>query len=293
MYPAEIETYARPRTLIEALDLLSDYTPGDALILAGGQSVMQALKTRLIRPRCIIDLQAVPELHNILFDGNGLRIGAMTNYVDIATNNKLNGPYQALRDASSRVGDRQVRNRGTIGGSVCWNYIAACMPPVTLALDMQFELVSKDRTRIVPAEKFLGAPLETSRDENEILVALIMPAPKINTGSAYKKWGLVTDALPVIGVCASLSTDEQGKCVNAKIAIGGLGNGPCRAYEAENAMIGITSSNSAVIGEAMKTASHKIETQTDMWADSDYRKQLIRSIGKEVIESAFLRAKTQ
>ncbi len=290
MYPAEIETYARPKTLTEATNLLSNYPRGDALLVAGGQSIMQALKTRLIRPKCIIDLQAVLELRDIVLDSSGLRLGAMTNYVNIATNEKLNGPYQALRDAAFRVGDRQVRNRGTIGGSICWNYIAACMPPVALALDMQLELVSKDGSRKIPAENFLGAPLETNRDEYEILVALIAPTPTKNTGSAYKKWGLVTDALPVIGVCASLSTDDQGKCVNAKIAIGGLGNGPSRSYEAEKALLGITSSNTVAIAEAIKTASNQIETQTDMWADSDYRKQLIRSIGKEVIESAFLRA---
>ena len=290
MYPAEIETYARPTTLVEATDLLSCYRPGDALLLAGGQSVMQALKTRLIRPRCIIDLQAVAELRNIIVDEDGLRIGAMTNYASIAINEKLYGSYHALRDAASRVGDRQVRNRGTIGGSVCWNYIAACMPPVTLALDMQLELVSKGGSRKVSAETFLGAPLETNRDENEILVSLIAPKPEKNSGSAYKKWGLVTDALPVIGVCVNLNTDEQGKCLHAKIALVGLINCPCRSYEAEKVLVGTTSSNSTAIAEATKTASDQVETQSDMWADADYRKQLIRSIGKEVIESAFLRA---
>ncbi|MBT5674119.1 MAG: hypothetical protein HOJ07_00385, partial [Rhodospirillaceae bacterium] len=127
MYPAAIEDYVRPGTVSEALATLGKYEAGDAIFMAGGQSAMQAVKTRLLRPRCVIDLQAVAELQGVSAGGDGVRIGPMTRYAALATEGSFNGAYQALNDAAARIGDRQVRNRGTIGGSLCWNYVAACL----------------------------------------------------------------------------------------------------------------------------------------------------------------------
>ena len=195
MYPAAIEDYVRPATVAEALAALGKYEAGDALMLAGGQSAMQAVKTRLLRPRCVIDLQAVAELQGVSTNG-ALRIGPMTRYAALAKEGSFNGAYQALNDAAARIGDRQVRNRGTIGGSLCWNYVAACLPPVALALGMEMELTGPNGSRTLAADDFIGGPLETAREDDEILVSLNLAAPPAHTGSAYKKWGLVTDALP-------------------------------------------------------------------------------------------------
>ena len=176
MYPAPIETYSAPATLTEALQALATHG-ADARCIAGGQSLMQALKSRLVQTNCLVDLQHIAELKGIAVDGNGARIGAMTRYRDIAADARLNGAYQALVDAASHVGDRQVRNRGTIGGSLCWNYIAACMPPTTIGLGARFELVKSGGTRrTLAAEDFIGSPLETAREEGEILVWIQVPA---------------------------------------------------------------------------------------------------------------------
>lgn len=212
MYPAVIENYVRPKTVADALAALSKYEAGDALILAGGQSAMQAVKTRLLRPRCVIDLQAVTELQGVSADDGAIRIGPISCYAALATETKFDGAYQALRDAAARVGDRQVRNRGTIGGSLCWNYVAACMPPVALALNIEMELTSTNGSRKVLADDFIGGPLETAREDDEILVSLNLAVAPVNTGSAYKKWGLVTDALPVIGVAVMITTEGSGVC---------------------------------------------------------------------------------
>jgi len=290
MYPAAIEDYVRPASIAEALEAAGRYEEGDALFVAGGQSVMQAVKTRLLRPRCIVDLQAISELRGVTADGSGVRIGAMTPYAALAGETSFDGAYQAMRDAAARVGDRQVRNRGTIGGSLCWNYIAACMPPVSLALGMKMMLTGKGGERSVAAGDFLGEPLETAREDDEILVSLNLPTAPANTGSAYKKWGLVTDALPVIGVCAMLTVDGSGACTSARVAVGGLGDGPRRSEAAESGLQGTSASDGDAITAALQTASDEIETQSDMWADADYRKQLIRSLGADVVTSAFARA---
>ncbi|MDP6589223.1 MAG: FAD binding domain-containing protein [Alphaproteobacteria bacterium] len=290
MYPAAIEEYVRPATVAEALAALGRYEAGDALFMAGGQSTMQAIKTRLLRPRCIVDLQAVAELRGVSNDGAGVRIGAMTTYVALAEESSLDGAYQALRDAAARIGDRQVRNRGTIGGSLCWNYIAACLPPVALALGMEMALTDGGGERKLAADDFLGGPLETAREDDEILVSLNLPAAPANTGSAYKKWGLVTDALPVIGVAAMIGTDGSGACSSARVAVGGLGDGPRRSAAAESGLKGASAGDFEAIAAALQAASDEIETQSDMWADADYRKQLIRSLGADAVASAFARA---
>ena len=289
MYPAVIDTYDAPTSVQEALQALAE-RGNDSYFVAGGQSLMQAIKARVISPKGLIDLQHVAELKGIEYKQGAVRIGAMTRYRDIAADERLDGAYQALRDAASHVGDRQVRNRGTIGGSLCWNYIAACMPPTCIGIGASLDLVSKGGKRSLLAEAFLQSPLETARLDDEIVVAVTLPAPPKSCGSAYKKWGLVTDALPVVGVCAFIDLGNEGRCHVARLAVGGLATGPRRAKAGEKALIGVPATDVSAISEAAETAAASTETQSDMWADAEYRKKLIGTLAREVITTAFARA---
>ena len=291
MFPARIQEYVRPRTVTEALAAVARYEAGEAIFLAGGQSAMQAIKSRMLRPQCIVDLQAIEELRGIKLADGALTIGAMTRYVELARNEQLRGAFAALRDAASHVGDRQVRNRGTIGGSVCWNYVAACTPTVVLALAGTLNLLAADGTkRSLVADDFLLGPLETARRDDEILLSVSWPAPAPRAGSAYKKWGLVTDALPVIGVAVLVTLDAGGKCSSARIALAGLADGAQRVPAGEAKLLG-SQGDIAAIDSAMAAIAAQAETHSDMSADADYRKQLIRTIGREVAISAFARAR--
>jgi aerobic carbon-monoxide dehydrogenase medium subunit len=289
MYPAIIENYEAPRSVNEALQALTK-NGKDSYFIAGGQSLMQAIKARVVSPNCLIDLQHVNELKGTEYDHGAVRIGAMTRYRDIAADERLDGAYQALRDAASHVGDRQVRNRGTIGGSLCWNYIAACMPPTCIGIGASLDLVSKAGRRSLLAEEFLQGPLETARHDDEILVAVTLSKPPAMSGSAYKKWGLVTDALPVVGVCASVELGDDRRCREARLAIGGLATGPRRAKTGEEALIGVAGTDAPAISKAAETAAASTETQSDMWADAEYRKKLIETLARDVIAIAFARA---
>jgi aerobic carbon-monoxide dehydrogenase medium subunit len=289
MYPANIETYEAPTSVKEALQMLAK-RGNESSFIAGGQSLMQAIKARVTSPKSLIDLQHVTELKGIEYNKGAVRIGAMTRYRDIAVDERLDGPYQALRDAASHVGDRQVRNRGTIGGSLCWNYIAACMPPTCIGVGASLELVTRAGKRALLAEDFLHGPLETARHDDELVVAVTLPAAPMMSGSAYKKWGLVTDALPVVGVCAYVELGDDRRCRVARLAVGGLATGPRRAEPAEKKLIGVSASDSSAISEAAETAAASTETQSDIWADAEYRKQLIDTLGCEVIATAFARA---
>lgn len=294
MYPAVIEDYVAPRTLNDALQAFGRFPPGDAMCIAGGMSLMQAVKSRLVRPKCLIDLQHVTELKGVRVGTDGVAVGAMTRYADLATAPTLHGAYQALNDAAAHVGDRQVRNRGTIGGSLCWNYLAACCPPVCLAFDATLELArdagGARANRMVGVKDFLQGPLETTRAPNEVLVAIKLPVAPQRAGSAYKKWGLVTDALPVIGVAIYLELDGGGRCHAARIGIGGLACGPRRAIDAEKALIGTRVSDIDKIAAALARASEETPVQSDLWADQDYRRFLIRDLGQQAAKTAFQRA---
>ena len=291
LFPSPIEEYLRPSTVAEALAALSRYDEGEAIFLAGGQSAMQAIKSRMLRPRCLVDLQDLSELRGISRAGGGLSIGALTRYVDIAGDAGLDGACAALRDAAAHVGDRQVRNRGTIGGSVCWNYVASCMPAVVLGLGGTLVLTAGDgSTREVIADDFFLGPLETARHEQELLVAVRWPTLPARSGSAYRKWGLVRDALPVVGVCVFVTLADDGSCAQARIARAGLAGGCQRAAAGEALLVG-SRGDEATIARAMDVIATEVETHSDASADADYRRQLIRSIGANVALSAFARAR--
>ena len=287
MYPSVIDDYHRPASVKEALAAIGGGE--EAFFIAGGQSLMQALKARLVQPHALVDLQDVAEIKGVRFDG-GVKIGAMTRYVELAGEKRLAPAYAALIDAAAHVGDRQVRNRGTIGGSVCWNYIAACMPAVALTLDATMNLVSSGGERSVPAREFIGAPLETARRDDELLVSLLLPAPPKNAGSAYRKWSLLSDGLPVIGACVYVETDGSGKCTKARVGFGGLASGPKRSAAAEAGLVGCGPGDVDGIAKATAAAAEELETQGDLWADPGYRSNLIRTLGTEMAATALRRA---
>jgi aerobic carbon-monoxide dehydrogenase medium subunit len=164
------------------------------------------------------------------------------------------------------------------------------MPPTCVGIGASLDLVSKGGKRSLLAEEFLQSPLETARRDDEIVVAITLPAPPKSCGSAYKKWGLVTDSLPVVGVCAFIGISDDGRCHLARLAVGGLATGPRRAKAGENALIGISATDVSAISDAAEAAAASTETQSDMWADAEYRKKLIGTLACEVITSAFARA---
>jgi len=289
MYPAAIADYQAPATIAAALEALG--RGDDAMFIAGGMSLMQAIKVRLVRPSRLIDLQHVPELRGIIVDQGGVTIGAMTRYRDIAAAPELQGAHEALADAAAHVGDRQVRNRGTIGGSLCWNYVSACTPVAAIAAGAHIVLESAARgRRSLPVDAFLISPMETAREADEIAVAITLPAPPPRTGSAYRKWGLVTDALPVVGVGVRVALDDQGRCVEARIGLGGTADGSRRGKLAEERLLGLRAGDSAAIDAAFAALADAAAVQDDLWSDEAHRRALIRDLGRKVTQAAFARA---
>ena len=290
MLPATIEEYFRPLSLKEAAALASQYEEGEAIFLAGGQSAMQAIKTRILRPKCIIDLQNLDELRQFDIGKREVELGALVRYADVAKEPQIPSAILALKDACAHVGDRQVRNRGTIGGSLCWNYIASCVPAVFLTLNGQVLLQSESNHRTIDAGDFFIGPLETIRKDEEILTKITLSNKK-NTGSAYQKWGLVKDALPVIGVVASITVDRKGICIDCKIGLAGLPAG-CQLAPHSSELIGWNGNEMEQLEAVLEKIATDTEVHSDLSASEEYRRLLIKKIGKTVCLTAHRRART-
>ena len=189
------------------------------------------------------------------------------------------------------MGDRQVRNAGTIGGSLCWNYVASCMPNVCLCLDATLVLASlAEGERTVPIDEFLIGPLETARRDDELLVEINFSPLKLDcVGSAYKKYGGPVDGLPMIGVAALIEVDEAGICTDARFSVGGILPTARRFDGVRDILCGRPATPEA-FAEAANAAADAVETQTDTLASAHYRKVLIRTLGREVLAEAHARA---
>jgi carbon-monoxide dehydrogenase medium subunit len=224
---------------------------------------------------------------------DGVTLGACITHSQIEDGRVPDPSRGLMRHVASRIAYRAVRNRGTIGGSLCWNYLAACMPAVALTLDGTIHLVSRaGGARKVPAREFIGAPLETARKDDELLVALELPAPPTHAASAYAKWALVTDGLPVIGACFYVEVDG-GTCSRARVGFGGLASGPRRSPAAEAQLVRCRADDEEGVAAALAAAAQELETQGDLWADPAYRSQLIRTLGAKVASTALRRVSGQ
>ncbi len=292
MYPSPIREYHSPQTVAEALALYAELE-GEVMFIAGGMSLMQAIKSRLTSPDCLIDLNHIEELKGINTDNETISIGAMTRYKDIAINRDILSPFELLCDAAAHVGDRQVRNRGTIGGSLCWNYIAACTPIATLAGGGVINALRRSNGNIekILIDDFLQGPMETALEEGDLLLSVDFTKPGNAAGSCYKKWGIVNDALPVIGVAVFIELESENKCSSARFAVGGLSEGPKRSAQAEAKLLNADLSQSRNINEAAKMAAEEIETVSDPWISAEYRTHLIERLGTEVINTSLTLAR--
>ena len=290
MYPAPIEAYFAPRSIDEALHCLADAGDG-AMFIAGGMSLMQAMKARLVTPHALIDLNEVEELSGLARGPRGVTVRPLTRYRELAATTALHGALQAIGDAAATVGDRQVRNAGTIGGSLCWNYVASCLPNVCLCLDATLVLASlADGERRIPIDEFLIGPLETARRDDELLIEIRFPPFKHQgVGSAYRKHGATVDGLPIVGIAALIEVDETGICTDAHLSVGGI-LPTARRFDGVRKILCGKPGTHRTFAEAAGAAADTIETQTDTLASAHYRAVLIRTLGRDVLAEAHARA---
>jgi len=287
MFPAHFG-YCAARSVEEALALLTKYGD-DAKLLAGGHSLIPAMKLRLATPKYLIDLSRVPGLRGVRVDGDSLAIGALTVHADVASSDLVRQHVPGLAEAALLIGDIQVRNRGTIGGSVAHNDPAADFPVILLALNAAFVLVSPSGSRTVAAADFFVDFFTTALAAHEVLTEIRVPLPAPGAGTAYAKLGHPASGYVVVSTGVLIQRQSSGQCASARIAIGGLGGGPRRAAATEAALQGQALTPEVIAAAATRTAEGT-EPDGDAYASAAYKRHVAGVYARQAIAEAVRRA---
>ena len=288
MIPAQFD-YLTPQTLDEAVALLAQHQD-EAKILAGGHSLIPAMKLRLATPQILIDIGRIKDLSYIREEGDEIRIGAMTTHYQIESSDRLREICPLLSECAAAIGDVQVRNKGTIGGSLAHADPAADWPAAILALDAQIVTASAKGERVIKAEDFFVDFFATALDAGEILREIRIKAPQGRFGHAYVKVPQPASGFAVVGVAVALALDQSGACQSAGIGITGIASKAYRARSVEQALAG-TSLDEAAIAKAAGTAADGVVINGDLYASESYRAHLAQVHTRRAIKAAASRAK--
>jgi carbon-monoxide dehydrogenase medium subunit len=273
--------YESPATLQEALALISS---GERKILAGGMSLIPLMKLRLAQPEQLVDLGRIAELNYIAESGGVLHIGAMSTHHDIETSAAVRAHCPLLAETAGRIGDAQVRNMGTIGGSVAHADPAADYPAALLALEARFRLDSANSYRVVEAAEFFQDAFTTSLEPGEIILEVQVPVEDQGEGYCYEKVVHPASGFAVVGVAVRVS-QTGGKITRARIAVTGLGPRAFRDLPAENLLEG-----GAEVAQAAAVVAEGQEANSDLYASGDYRRHLARMHAARALRTALTRA---
>ncbi|HYM22710.1 MAG TPA: xanthine dehydrogenase family protein subunit M [Vicinamibacterales bacterium] len=279
MYPANFE-YARPSTIEEAIALLSRHGD-DAKVLAGGHSLIPAMKLRLARPKVVVDIGRIANLNSIRFDHGRLAIGAVTTHADIAASGVLRAKCPVLPETARHIGDVQVRNKGTIGGSLVHADPAADYPAAMLALNAEMELIGPKGKRVVRVADFFVDLLQSAVGPDEILTEIRVP--ETTPAVAYVKTEQKASGFAVAGVAAVMGT------AGFRIGVTGVASKAYRASAVEHALAKHKSPKPEDIAQAAMLAAHGVRPLSDIHASAEYRAHLAQVNTRRAIEMALSR----
>lgn len=280
MIPQEFE-YTVPATLQEALALVSD---GERKILAGGMSLIPLMKLRLAAPGEVVDIGRLPGLNGIEESGGVVRIGATATHHQVESSPVIRAKCPLLAETASHIGDVQVRNMGTMGGSVAHADPAADYPAALLALEARFRLVSASAERTVDAADFFLDAFTTALEPGELIVEIQAEVEDAAEGYRYEKMAHPASGFAVVGVAARIKKSGDGITM-ARIGVTGMGPRAFRAREAERLL-----ESGAGVAAAVATVGEGEDANSDLFAASDYRRHLAKVYAGRAIAAAIARA---
>ena len=284
MYPARFD-YHRASSVAQALDLLG--SKQDAKFLAGGHSLLPMMKLRLAQPANLIDIGGIKELTGIERSGSSVRIGALTTHAELAASDVLRKSCPLVADAAAKIGDPQVRNRGTIGGNLTHADPGSDLPAVVRALDATLHLQSKKGNRAVKASEFFVDLLTSAVGEGEILTAIEVPMLD-GAGSAYLKFEHPASGYAVVGAAAIVRA-KGGKIESARLCFNGVTATPLDAAGVAGALAG-KAADDAAIDAAVNGNLKADDPLGDVFASGEYRVHLAKVFGRRALKLARDRA---
>ncbi len=271
MFPANTN-YHRAGSVAEAVQLLA--ANEGAKVLAGGHSLIPAMKLRLAVPEALVDIGHIDALRGISLEGGSLVIGALTNFATIASSDLVQANAQVLAEAAGVVGDPAVRNRGTIGGNVSHGDPASDPPTALTALGATYNVSGPGGERSIAASDFPTGLLENALQDNEILTGVSVPALAAGCGSAYVKFPHPASRYAVVGVAVIVGVDG-GSCSSASVVIGGVETTPTRASSVEAALVGSDLGEGALDAAAAAVAADFTgDPMSDIFASDEYRRAM-------------------
>jgi aerobic carbon-monoxide dehydrogenase medium subunit len=279
VYPSQFE-YERPSTVQEAVAILAGNP--EAKVLAGGHSLIPAMKLRLAMPGTLVDIGRIGDLKGITVNG-GARIGAMTTYVELEDSTELTSAFPIIKETVNIVGDPAVRSRGTLGGSLAHSDPAADFTAVMLALGASVSVTGPNGDREINADDLFVDLLTTSLEPEEILTAITIPGLN-GAGAAYEKHAHPASGYAVAGVAAVIKVDG-GTISSARIAVTGATSKATRASAAEAALVG-KPANAETIAAAAALAADGLELNGDVYASAEYRAQLLKVLARRAVTRA-------
>ncbi len=282
MIPNEFD-YSAPATLAEALTLLEQ----GGKPLAGGMSLVPIMKLRLASPEHVVDLTRIPALNEIRLDGDRIRIGALATHYEVESSSLIRAKCPLLHYAASAIGDVQVRNMGTIGGSAAHADPAADYPASLFALEAQFTLASKTGERTVGVEEFFIETFLTALKPGELIREISVPVEAPDAGVAYGKLAQPASGYAVVGIAARIRKQE-GKIEWARVGVTGLAGKAFRAVNVEKLLEG-TPGDDASIRHAVSVIHEGVEAISDLHASAEYRAHMARIYAARTLRTAVAR----
>jgi carbon-monoxide dehydrogenase medium subunit len=282
MVPGSFEYFA-PRTLGAAIKILGDHRD-DVKILSGGQSLLPLMKMRLSKPGFIVDIGRIPDLDSIVEADNSLIIGALVTHAEIESSDLLKSKCPLLPKTATTIADVQVRNRGTIGGSIAHADPAGDWPAAIVALDAEIKIVGPRGERWVKCGEFFLGLLMSVLEPDEIVTAIKVPVTGTDK-TAYLKAAPRSSGFAVVGVAVRLAIDSAGNCSRAAIGITGVTDKAYRPERVEQMLTG-KRLDSAIVQQAAAEACRNVEPIEDINGSAEYRKQLTEVYVARAIETA-------
>jgi carbon-monoxide dehydrogenase medium subunit len=276
--------YRRPDSLDEAIALLAEHE-GDAQPIAGGQSLMPMLAFRVVAPRLLVDINKIPDLARISIEDDGVHLGALVRWCDIERDPRLCDAHPLLRAGIAHVAHYQIRNRGTVGGSLAHADPAAEMPGLAVTCDAVIGVVGAKGHRTIKATEFFQGPLTTALKPGELIVSVRLPAWKVGRRWAFEEFSRRRGDFALAGVALHFDVDAAGQVEKANIGAIGVADTPVRLRAVEKLLQG-RAVDLATIREASAACSSAVEPPSDIHASADYRRALLATL----LERALVRA---
>jgi aerobic carbon-monoxide dehydrogenase medium subunit len=282
MIPGSFDYFA-PRTVAEAIELLSAHRD-DVKVLSGGQSLLPLMKMRLSKPGYIVDIGKIPGLDGIVEEGNSLVLGALVTHAQIEYSELLQQRCPLLPQTAATIADIQIRNRGTIGGSVAHADPAGDMPAAIMALDAEIKVAGPSGERWIKANDFFLGLLMSVLEPDEIVSAIRVPVTDQDK-TAYLKAAPRSSGFAVVGVAVRLTMDAAGICAGAALGITGISDKAYRPDRSEEILSG-KKLDAKIIEEVAAESTRNIDVIEDINGSSEYRTHLTHVYVERAIRAA-------